>query len=78
MQTLKAGTRVEIHGTPAFPGFPGVAPVGGTILRWTRVNGPEKNRARRGGEAKWHIVRFDDSGGALCVHESNFRVVDNR
>jgi hypothetical protein len=42
-QTLKAGTRIELHGTPAFGGFPGVAPEQATIARWTTVCGPLKN-----------------------------------
>ena len=76
MQTLKTGTRIEIHGTPAFGGFPGVAPELATIARWTATSGPIKNHVSpaNGG---WHIVRFTD-GGKLCVHESRFRVVDSR
>lgn len=33
-------------------------------------------RNRKGATAPegWHIVRFDDSGGALCVHASRLRV----
>jgi len=75
-QTLKAGTRIELHGTPAFPGFPGVAPERAVIARWTAANGPIKNHVSptNGG---WHIVRYSD-GGTLTVHESNFRVIDNR
>lgn len=65
---LKTGTRIEMHGMPAFPGFPGVKPELATISRWTKVSGP-----RREG---WHIVRFAD-GGRLCVHESRFRVLGN-
>jgi hypothetical protein len=68
--TLKTGTRIEMHGAPAIPGvFPGVAPEQAKIARWTKVSGPRKEG--------WHIVAFAD-GGALCVHESRFRVVDNR
>ena len=75
MQTLKTGTRIELHGTPAFAGFPGVAPEMATIARWTAINGPIKNRvATTNG---WHIVKFQD-GGKLTVHESRFRVIDNR
>ena len=71
--TIKAGTRIELHGTPAIPGFfPGVAPEKATIARWTAASGP------RGGKMEgWHIVKFAD-GGKLCVHESGFRVIDNR
>lgn len=77
MQTLKTGTRIELRGKPALPGFPGVAPEMATIARWTAVNGPIKNHIREGGEGGWHIVKFAD-GGKLCVHESGFRVIDNR
>lgn len=70
MQTLKAGTRIELHGTPACGGFPSVPPEKATIGRWnTRRNGPTN--------PGWHLVRFDD-GGQLIVHESRFRVIDNR
>jgi hypothetical protein len=69
MPQIKTGTRIEMHGTPAFPGFPGVAPERATIARWTKVSGPIKSG--------WHIVRFAD-GGSLCVHETRFRVIDNR
>jgi hypothetical protein len=75
-QTLKAGTRIEFPGLPAFPGFPGVAPHTATISRWTAVNGAVKNHVSptNGG---WHVVRFED-GGQLLAHESGFRVIDNR
>lgn len=73
--TIRAGTRIELHGTPAFPGFPGVAPEKATIGRWiTRVSGP---REEFPGGPGWHIVNFDDGGG-LIIHESRFRVIDNR
>lgn len=74
-QTLKAGTRIELHGRAAFPGFPGVAPEAATIARWTKANGPVKNHVHE--LSGWHIVQFT-GGGALCVHESGFRVTDNR
>jgi hypothetical protein len=76
MQTLKTGTRIELHGTPAMAGFPGVAPEKATIARWTKVNGPIPNHVSPTNPG-WHIVRFADGGG-LCVHESRFRVIDNR
>ena len=63
---MKAGTKIEMHGFPAFAGFPGVAPEQATIARWTAKNGPRKDG--------WHIVKFQD-GGSLCVHESRFRVL---
>ena len=72
---LKAGTRIELYGTPAFPGFPGVAPEMATIAGWTAANGPKNGRISPA--TGWHIVRFAD-GGKLCIHENNFRVVDNR
>ena len=74
---LKPGTRIELHGTPSVPefGFPGVAPEQAVIARWTAVNGLQKNHVN--GSPGWHIVRFAD-GGKLCVHESRFRIVDNR
>lgn len=75
-QSLRTGTQIELHGTPAFGGFPGVAPEQAKIARWTKVSGPV-NRVREGGEVGWHIVKFAD-GGRLCVHESGFRVIDNR
>jgi hypothetical protein len=70
-QTLRAGTRIELHGTPACGGFPGVKPEPATIARWSAVNGPIKNHVSptNGG---WHVVRFAD-GGKLC--ETRFRVV---
>ena len=66
---LKTGTRIELRGTPAMGCFPGVAPETATIGRWTRISGPRMS--------EYHIVRFAD-GGQLCVHESRFRIVDNR
>lgn len=69
--TLKVGTRIELHGTPAFPGFPGVAPEQATIARWTKVCGPREARPGR------HIVKFAD-GGMLCVHETGFSAIDSR
>ena len=67
--TLKPGTRIELRGTPAFPGFPGVAPEMARVARGR----PENGEMPEG----YHVVRFSD-GGKLCVHESNFRIVDNR
>jgi hypothetical protein len=68
-QTIKTGTRIEFfqgHGRSEMA----------SIGRWTKVNGPVKNHVapNNGG---WHLVRFDD-GGALIVHETGFRVIDNR
>lgn len=74
--SLRPGTRIELHGTPAFPGFPGVPPTPAKICRWTAANGPIKNHVAPG-NGGWHIVQFSD-GGRLCIHESRFRVTDNR
>lgn len=67
-QTIKAGTRID------FLTSEGSEPA--KIARWTKVNGPIKNHVSptNGG---WHIVEFPH-GGRLCVHETNFRVTDNR
>jgi len=75
-QTLKAGTRIELCGTPAMGGFAAVNPERATIARWTATNGPIKNHVSptNGG---WHIVK-DTDGGKRCVHESRFRIIDNR
>ena len=70
MQTLKAGTRIEF-----FVSHPQGHHELATIARWTSVNGPVKNHVR--GNAGWHIVKFGD-GGRLCVHETGFRIIDNR
>ena len=62
---LKAGTIIELRGTPSLGVNPEIARIG----RWSvKRNGPRMDG--------WHIVKFDD-GGRLCVHESNFRVVSN-
>jgi hypothetical protein len=75
-QSLKTGTLIETHGTPAIGGFPAVAPVRARIARWTKSQGdiPNHVSATNGG---WHHVRYDD-GGALLIHETGFRVIDNR
>ena len=67
--TIQPGTRIELHGTPAFPGFPGVAPERAVICRPRKISLP----MREG----YHVVKFAD-GGQLCVHETRFRVIDNR
>jgi hypothetical protein len=84
-QTIKAGTRIELHGTPAMGGFPGVAPEQATIGRWTKANGPMKNDIGHWdgtthvypGNPGWHVIVFAD-GGKLLAHETRFRVIDNR
>lgn len=69
-QTLKTGTRIEF-----FVSHPQGRNEMATIARWTKANGSVPNMA--GGRTGWHIVKFAD-GGKLCVHESGFRVIDNR
>lgn len=70
-QTLRAGTRIELNGTPSL----NVPPEAATIAKWTARSGAIKNHVSptNGG---WHIVKFAD-GGSLCVHETRFRVIDN-
>lgn len=68
---INHGTRAQTFGTPAMGGFPGVEPEAITICR------PRKGEGTPEGLVGWHIVQFDD-GGRLCMHESNFRIVDNR
>lgn len=58
------GTRIEFDTR-----WPGVIPQRAKIVR------PRRGESTPGPE--WHIIQFDD-GGKLCVHESNFRIVDNR
>lgn len=70
MQSITPGTRVETFGTPAIGGFPAVVPERLTICRPRAENLPLPGPG-------WHIVKFD-SGGKLCMHESRFRVIDNR
>lgn len=70
MASLKSGTRIEFHGTPAMGGFPAVAPEQAKIARLRAENLPLPGIG-------WHIVQFAD-GGKLCAHESRFRVIDNR
>jgi hypothetical protein len=67
---LRPGTRIEICGMDAFPGFPGVAPEQAVIVRWTKRQGP---RERVPG---YHHVKFAD-GGFLLVHEDSFRVMES-
>jgi len=74
-QSIKAGTRIELLGTPAMGDFPAVPPEAAVIGRWTARNGAHVNRVHKDGEAGWHVVRFADGGG-LMVHESRFRVID--
>lgn len=66
-QTLKTGTRIQMFNSEME-----MASIG----RWTRRNGPTKNHVSPT-NGDWHLVRFAD-GGALIVHRSGFRVVDNR
>jgi hypothetical protein len=70
-RTLKAGTRIELLGTPQIGVFSKVAPERGVICR---------RRVGEGGPPHlgWYIVRFDSDGGRPCVHESRFRIINNR
>jgi hypothetical protein len=66
---MKPGTKIELHGNPAF----GVAPEQATIAR------PPRRKPRPWDEPVpdgFHIVQFAD-GGQLYVHETRFRVVGN-
>lgn len=74
--TLRSGTRIELHGTPAMGGFPGVPPERAIIARWTKINGPIPNHVSFG-NGGWHVVKFED-GGKLVIHETRFRVISNR
>lgn len=67
---MKAGTRIEVQG---FDLNNGKACESGKIARWTKAMG---NRDRL--PAGFHPVRFDADGAVLMVHESGFRVTDNR
>ncbi len=76
-QTLRAGTRIELHGAPAMGGYPAVPGEQAVIGRWnTKISGPIKNHVSptNGG---WHVIKFAD-GGSLLSHETRFRVIDNR
>ena len=73
MTKMKYGTRIETHGMPAFPGFPGVSPERARIMK-PRKGESVPTHAGPG----WHLVQFDSDGGRLCMHESRFRVIDNR
>jgi hypothetical protein len=70
--TLRAGTRIELRGTPAMGSFPGVMPEMAAIARWN-----EKVSGARDALPGYHVVKFSD-GGCLLVHETRFRVIDNR
>lgn len=77
-QTIRAGTRIELFGTPAMCGFPAVPVEQATIARWTKINGPVPNHGGAyNNNPGWHVIKFADGGMLLC-HESRFRVTDNR
>jgi hypothetical protein len=67
---LKPGTRCETKGFPGGGGFMAVAPEPITICKPRKVSLPLPG-------PDWYIVQFAD-GGKLCMHETSFRVVDNR
>lgn len=68
---LKFGTRIETHGCPAMAGFPAVFGESGKIVK------PRAESLPLPGPG-WYIIKFDRDGAKLCVHESRFRVIDNR
>lgn len=64
---MKNGTRIEVQGW-AMNGTTTWEPA--VIAKPRKVNLPLPG-------AGWHLVKFSD-GGKLCIHESRFRVTDNR
>ncbi len=68
---MKYGTRAETKGCPAMGGFPAVAPEAITICK------PRKGEGTPKGLDGWHIIEFAD-GGRACMHETSFRLIDNR
>jgi len=68
---MKYGTRAQTFGIPAFAGFPGVEPESIIICK------PRKGEGTPKGLTGWHIIQYAD-GGRMCMHESGFRVIDNR
>jgi hypothetical protein len=68
---VKAGTRIETNGCPAMGGFGAVNGERAIIVRPRAENLPLPGPG-------WHIVKFDRDGGELCMHESSFRIIDNR
>lgn len=62
---MKPGTRIE-----TISRWPTVAPERARIVRPRAENLPLPGDG-------WHIVRLN-AGGKVCIHESNFRVIDNR
>jgi hypothetical protein len=69
---MKPGTRIETNGCPSMGGFPAVAGERAKICR------PRKGEGTPPGLTGWHIIQFESDGGRLCMHETRFRVVDNR
>jgi len=61
----KAGTRIEV-------GLDDGVNETGVILRWTKAMG------KREKIPGYHPVSFDSDGAKLMVHESGFRIIDNR
>lgn len=66
---LKPGTRIEMNGFPAVGGFAAVAPEMATIAQPRKEELPLPEG--------WHIVKFA-GGGKLCVHETSFRVIEEK
>ena len=67
---MKAGTRVEIiiHKMDGGSDYEG-----GKVARWTKQMG-SRDRLPAG----YHPVRFDADNAVLMLHETHFRVTDNR
>lgn len=64
-QTLKTGTRIEVIGFDV---------LGNWTFEPAIIARAVASQVRPSG---YHLVRFAD-GGKLCVHETRFRVTDNR
>ena len=62
MSVIKCGARIQ---TISRGGGPSET---GTICRWLRHISGERMPG-------WHVVRFDCDGARVCMHESNFKVV---
>lgn len=68
--TLRPGTRIETEGCPAMGGFGAVPPEPAVIVKPRAQNLPIPGPG-------YHLVKFAD-GARLFVHQTGFRVVDNR
>lgn len=66
-----AGTLIETDGFPSIGGMPAVAPEQCRILPFRKENLPAPG-------PDWYVVKFESDGARLYMHESRFRVIDNR